>query len=70
MTGFDAGDGRVDSLLVVAKPGADMSQMRERAVQVVNGRAVVVDPAFRQKQAEVATAVTRDSTRWFRSSRW
>ena len=62
MTGFDAGDGRVDSLLVVAKPGADMSQMRERAVQVVNGRAVVVDPAFRQKQAEVATAVTRDST--------
>ena len=44
MTGFDAGDGRVDSLLVVAKPGADMSQMRERAVQVVNGRAVVVDP--------------------------
>ncbi|GAB11744.1 putative ABC transporter permease protein [Gordonia araii NBRC 100433] len=58
----ESGAGRVDSLLIVAKPGADLSQMRERAERTVDGRAVVVDPAFRMKQAEVATAVTRDST--------
>ncbi|MFT4201936.1 FtsX-like permease family protein [Gordonia sp. (in: high G+C Gram-positive bacteria)] len=55
-------EGRVDSLSIVAKPGADLGQMRRRAEQVVDGRAVVVDPDYRLKQAEVATAVTRDST--------
>ncbi|GAA3049365.1 ABC transporter permease [Gordonia defluvii] len=53
---------RVDSLLIVAKPGANRQQLRRDAEQIVGGRAVVVDPRFRQKQAEVATAVTRDST--------
>ncbi len=55
-------DGRVDSLLLVAEPGADLRELRARTERVVGGRAVVVDPEFRQRQAEVATAVTRDST--------
>ncbi|MFT3901026.1 MAG: FtsX-like permease family protein [Gordonia sp. (in: high G+C Gram-positive bacteria)] len=55
-------DGKVDSLSIVAKPGADLGQMRQRAEQVVDGRAVVVSQDYRLKQAEVATAVTRDST--------
>lgn len=53
---------RVDSLMIVAKPGASVAAVRARAEQIVAGRASVVDPAFRMKQAETATAVTRDST--------
>lgn len=54
--------GRVTSILLVAKPGADVGHLRAEATRVVDGRAVVVNPDFRAKQAELASSVTRDST--------
>ena len=55
-------DGRVDSILLVPAAPGDTPAMKEQARRLVDGRAVVLDPAFRVKQAEVASAVTRDST--------
>ena len=54
--------GKVSSILVVAAPGVDVGMLRDEVRRVVDGRAVVVDPGFRAKQAEVAGSVTRDST--------
>nr|EMP12015.2 ABC transporter permease [Gordonia sp. NB41Y] len=55
-------DGRVDSVLVVVAPGADVATVRSGIERVVDGRAVVVNPDFRAEQAEVASSVTRDAT--------
>ncbi|MDL9936068.1 FtsX-like permease family protein [Gordonia sp. ABSL1-1] len=55
-------DGRLDSILIVGRPGADTARLRADAERVVNGRAAVVDPDFRAQQAEVASSVTWDST--------
>lgn len=55
-------DGRLDSILIVTDPGADVSAVRSQVESIVAGRAVVVDPDFRAKQAEVASSVTRDAT--------
>ncbi|GAC67975.1 ABC transporter permease [Gordonia soli] len=55
-------DGKLSSILVVAAPGVDIPALRERVGEVVDGRAVVVDPAFRVKQTEVAGSVVRDAT--------
>lgn len=55
-------DGRVSSILIVARPGTNLDQARAQVNSVVAGRAVVVNPDFRTKQAEVASSVTRDST--------
>lgn len=55
-------DGRVSSILIVARPGTNLDQLRAQVNSVVAGRAVVVNPDFRTKQAEVASSVTRDST--------
>lgn len=55
-------DGRLDSVLIVAEPQADISVLREQVDAVVAGRAVVVDPDFRTQQTETAGAITRDST--------
>ncbi|MGV9859014.1 FtsX-like permease family protein [Gordonia sp. NPDC003425] len=55
-------DGRVSSILIVARPGTNLDQLRAQVDSVVAGRAVVVNPDFRTKQAEVASSVTRDST--------
>ncbi len=55
-------DGRVDSALIVARPGTDLTALRTDVQRVVDGRAVVVDPDFRAAQAETASSVTRDST--------
>lgn len=55
-------DGRVDSILVTKEPGADTKELREQLKSAVDGRAVVVNPDFRAKQAETASSVTRDST--------
>nr|WP_244945760.1 FtsX-like permease family protein [Gordonia zhaorongruii] len=52
----------VDSILLVPDAGADDGRMRVAAERVVAGRASVVDPGFRVKQAEVASSVVRDST--------
>ncbi|WAC56784.1 FtsX-like permease family protein [Gordonia sp. SL306] len=53
---------KVDSILIVAKPGVDIPALKSDVSRVVDGRAVVVDPDFRAKQAEVASSVTRDAT--------
>ena len=55
-------EGRLDSILIVTEPGADLSAVRSQLQGIVDGRAVVVDPDFRAKQAEVASSVTRDAT--------
>lgn len=55
-------EGRVDSILVTKEPGATTDELRDQLKGVVDGRAVVVDPDFRAKQAETAASVTRDST--------
>ncbi|WP_262365665.1 FtsX-like permease family protein [Gordonia sp. OPL2] len=57
-----AREGKVDSILIVAKPGVDIPQLKSQVSTVVDGRAAVVDPEFRAKQAEVAGSVTRDAT--------
>lgn len=54
--------GRVDSILIVARPGADLGALRSAVAREVDGRAVVVNPDFRAKQAEVAAGITRDAT--------
>ncbi|WP_408610078.1 FtsX-like permease family protein [Gordonia insulae] len=53
---------KVDSILIVAKPGVDIPALKSDVSRVVDGRATVVDPDFRAKQAEVASSVTRDAT--------
>ncbi|GAA4744415.1 ABC transporter permease [Gordonia alkaliphila] len=55
-------DGAVDSIMIVPKDGVDQSSLTRQVDAVVDGRASVVDPDFRVKQSEVASAVTRDST--------
>ncbi|MGZ8177015.1 FtsX-like permease family protein [Williamsia sp. SKLECPSW1] len=54
--------GRVDSILVAARPGVATDDLRARVEAVVEGRAVVNDPDFRAAQVATASAVTRDST--------
>ncbi|MGV9792742.1 FtsX-like permease family protein [Gordonia sp. NPDC003422] len=55
-------DGRVNSILIVERPGADTDRLRDEVERIVDGRAVVVDPGFRADQVEQASSVTRDST--------
>ncbi|HEY9314797.1 FtsX-like permease family protein [Williamsia sp.] len=55
-------DGRVDSILVTKEPGTSTDDLREQLNSVVDGRAAVVSPDFRAKQAETASATTRNST--------
>lgn len=52
----------VDSIFLVARPGVDTAALRSEVSRIVDGRAVVLDPDFRTRQAEVATSVTRDAT--------
>lgn len=55
-------DGAVDSIMIVPDDGVSQDALRRQVSEVVDGRAAVVDPDFRVKQSEVASAVTRDST--------
>ncbi|MEE4025404.1 FtsX-like permease family protein [Gordonia sp. PKS22-38] len=55
-------EGKLDSILIVAEPGADITALKSSVSDVVDGRAVVVDPGFRAEQAETASSVTRDAT--------
>lgn len=43
--------GRLDSILITAKPGADLAQVRAAVTRAVNGRAVVADPGMRATRA-------------------
>ncbi|WP_168700171.1 ABC transporter permease [Gordonia paraffinivorans] len=55
-------EGRVDSILIVTEPDVDPGDVRSEVERIVDGRAVVVNPDFRAKQAEVSSSVTRDAT--------
>ncbi|WP_454164831.1 FtsX-like permease family protein [Gordonia iterans] len=55
-------DGAVDSIMIVPDDGVETAALKSQVAAVVDGRAAVVDPDFRVKQSEVASAVTRDST--------
>lgn len=55
-------DDAVDSIMIVPKDGASPAALRTAVDAVVDGRASVVNPDFRVKQAETASAITRDST--------
>lgn len=51
--------GMIDSVLVIAAPGADLTQVRTGITEVVDGRAVVAEPAFRSAQSGGAVAILR-----------
>jgi putative ABC transport system permease protein len=49
--------GIIDSVLVVAAPGADIAQVRTDVTEAVGGRAVVADPSFRSVQSGGAVSI-------------
>jgi putative ABC transport system permease protein len=51
--------GMIDSILIVAAPGADLAQVRSGVTAAVNGRAIVAEPAFRSAQSGGAVATLR-----------
>ena len=51
--------GMIDSILIVAAPGADLAQVRADVTAAVNGRAIVAEPAFRSAQSGGAVATLR-----------
>lgn len=53
--------GRVSSVFIVAKPGADLRRMNAELVRVVDHRAVVAEPQFRVAQSDNSVALTRDT---------
>ncbi|WP_067711108.1 ABC transporter permease [Nocardia yamanashiensis] len=54
--------GRLDSVQIIAAPGADVGQLRSELTKVVSGRAVVADPDLRAAQAGGAVQLVRYST--------
>ncbi|MEV0245811.1 FtsX-like permease family protein [Nocardia sp. NPDC050712] len=54
--------GRLDSVQIVAAPGADIATLREALTAAVGGRAVVADPSLRTAQAGGAIQIVRYST--------
>lgn len=53
--------GRVSSVFIAAKPGADLRRMNADLVRVVDHRAVVAEPQFRVAQSDNSVALTRDT---------
>jgi putative ABC transport system permease protein len=51
--------GMIDSILIIAAPGADLAQLRAGVTAAVNGRAIVAEPAFRSAQSGGAVAILR-----------
>ena len=49
--------GTIDSVLVVAAPGADIAQVRTDVTEAVGGRAIVADPSFRSAQSGGAVSI-------------
>jgi putative ABC transport system permease protein len=49
--------GIIDSVLVIAAPGADIAQVRTAVTEAVGGRAVVADPSFRSVQSGGAVSI-------------
>lgn len=53
---------RIDSILVVPRPGSDRARLRQRLLTAVDHRAVVAAPQFRVAQASEATSLMRNMT--------
>jgi putative ABC transport system permease protein len=53
--------GRVSSVFIVAKPGADLTALSAELVRAVNHRAVVAEPQFRVAQTDNSVSLTRDT---------
>ena len=53
--------GRVSSVFIVAKPGADLAVLSAALVRVVDHRAVVAEPQFRVAQTDNSVSLTRDT---------
>ena len=51
--------GMIDSVLVVAAPGADLARVRAGVTDAVDGRAVVAEPTFRSAQSGGPVAIMR-----------
>jgi putative ABC transport system permease protein len=43
--------GKLDSILITIKPGADLASVRASITRAVNGRAIVADPGMRAARA-------------------
>jgi putative ABC transport system permease protein len=54
--------GRVDSILVVARQGADLATLQRRLQELAGGRATVGTPQLRAEQASAATRPFQDAT--------
>ena len=51
--------GMIDSVLVITAPETDLGQVRQGLADVVDGRAVVAEPAFRSAQSAGPVAIMR-----------
>ncbi len=54
--------GRLDSILLVTKPGSDLEQIRADVAAAVDGRAIVAAPNFRAAQVSSSFAVVQSTT--------
>ncbi|WUI35260.1 ABC transporter permease [Nocardia sp. NBC_00416] len=54
--------GQLDSVQIIAEPGADTGRLRTTLTDIVAGRAVVADPGLRAAQAGGAVLIIRYST--------
>lgn len=55
-------EGRLDSVLLFTKPGADVDQVRATVTKAIDGRAVVATPSFRAAQASSSFAILQAMT--------
>ena len=55
-------EGRLDSVLLFTKPGADVDQVRATITKAIDGRAVVATPSFRAAQASSSFAILQAMT--------
>lgn len=53
---------RLDSILLVTKPGSDVEQVRADVTDAVAGRALVAEPTFRAAQASSSFTVVQSTT--------
>lgn len=53
---------RLDSILLVTRPGSDLEQVRGKVVDAVGGRALVAEPGFRAAQVSSSFAIVSSTT--------
>ena len=53
---------RLDSILLVTRPGSDLGQVRAEVADAVAGRALVAEPSFRAAQVSSSFAIVQSTT--------